>query len=87
MAINYKGYPKKMVSGKDNSQKYHEEGYKDKMHSNAYANMPEEKIMEEYPKQKIGLDSFYNDNILGIDKFADMNDKQMKKQLNKPYEK
>jgi hypothetical protein len=80
------GYAKKMRSGEDHSQRYHKDEYKDKMHSEAYAGLPEEKVMKEYPKAQYGLDSYYNDNIHGIDEFAKMNQKQIKKQMNKPYD-
>jgi hypothetical protein len=64
---------------KDETQMYHESSYKKKMHSDSFANMPEEKVMKEYPKADYGLDGDYKDTIEGIDMFAKENAKKIRK--------
>ena len=50
----------------------------DKMYK-GYANMPEEKVMKEYPKVPYGCAEKVNDRIDGIDMLAKDNHKQIMK--------
>ena len=58
------------------AKKYHGE---QKFKGKGFANMPEEKVMKEYPKAEYGGPEDYKDNINGIDMLAKDNHKQMMK--------
>lgn len=47
--------------------------------SKGFANLPEEKVMKEYPKASYGAREDYNDTREGIDMLARDNAKQMNK--------
>lgn len=85
MPKEFKGYPKKMKSGPEGTRAPHIPEADNLKYTSHHANMPTEKMMVDYPKSDYGIDSYYNDNIYGLDKMAEMNDKTIKKQMNDPY--
>lgn len=85
MPKNYKGYSKKMPSGPAGTKAPHIPEDDDLKYTSYHANMPTGEMMAEYPKAHYGIDSYYNDNVYGLDRMAEMNEKQIKKQMNDPY--